>query len=191
MPQPGVGVACLPSAVGRLSLRLVQYLQCQKETETERGARTAELSAQVICMGGQACRWYMASICSQVSVSIIGCGVCLIDVIVCQTHTHTHTHTRNNSLCKYCRVWKCIIYTSFLYRYIYKLVYRRYCWLWIAFQVFVKINKKCFRRLLTNCIICQSADKADTHTHARTASTLPSLNAMSTHDCTRIAHAKR
>lgn len=59
MPQPGVGVegvACLPSAVGRLCLRLVQYLQCQRETETERGARTAELSAQVICMGGQACR---------------------------------------------------------------------------------------------------------------------------------------
>lgn len=38
MPQPGVGVegvACLPSAVGRLCLRLVQYLQCQKETKRE------------------------------------------------------------------------------------------------------------------------------------------------------------
>lgn len=45
MPQPGVGVegvACLPSAVGRLCLRLVQYLQCQKETEIESESRGRE-----------------------------------------------------------------------------------------------------------------------------------------------------
>lgn len=190
MPQPGVGVAgvaCLPSAVGRLCLRLVQYLQCQRETETERDVKNGwvERSSDLHGRPGMQMIYgvYMQP------------SKCIYNWVWCVPHWRnclpdTHTYTRNNSLCKYCRVWKCIICTSFLYRYIYKLVYRRYCWLWIAFQVFVKINKKCFRRLLTNCIICQSADKADTHTHTQAALSF-SLNAMSTHDCTRIAHAKR